>query len=73
MIDSKISHWWGDVTKSNIDCIVNAGTENLEGGGGIVGAIDLLIKHLGQSYWMHVKNFPLITNQILVAKLANVK
>ena len=38
-LNSKISLLECDITKLNIDCIVNAATENLEGGGGIDYAI----------------------------------
>lgn len=39
VLNSKISLWRGDITKLNIDCIVNVASKNLEGGGGIDGAI----------------------------------
>lgn len=71
VLNSKISLWRGDITKLNIDCIVNVASKNLEGGGGLDAAIHK--GHLGLSCLMHVRNFSLITKQIIAAKLVNVK
>ena len=60
VLNSKISLWEGDITKLNIDCIVNAATENLEGGGGIDGAIH---RAAGPDLLDACKKFPIINKR----------
>ena len=60
VLNSKISLWEGDITKLNIDCIVNAATEHLEGGGGIDGAIH---RAAGPDLLDACKKFPIINNR----------
>ena len=60
VINCKISLWRGDITKLNVDCIVNTASENLEVSGGIDGAID---KASGPELLDACKKFP-IDNEI---------
>ena len=69
VLNSKISLWEGDITKLNVDCIVNAATENL-GGGGIDGAIH---RAAGPDLLDACKKFPIINKRTkIVVKLMNV-